>query len=148
MPVEYCRKDIACQVRLQNLSGRQRYFPETVAKPSDIEGARARVVGEITERLGISKSPTGLLKRMQWSAERPNASRTIANWFRGLNGPVFEDTMDMLDEAGLLQPEAVAVWRGVSLEAAELVVGAARAEAEAHLQAGPEPPAQRRRRSA
>lgn len=54
----------------------------------------------------------------------------------------------MLDEAGLLQPEAVAAWRNVSLEEARGAAGLARTRAEkseeTHPATGEESPRRRR----
>lgn len=53
----------------------------------------------------------------------------VTKWLRGLNEPGFVYTMSMLNAAGLLQPEAVAAWEGVSLEEARRRVDAARRRA-------------------
>lgn len=124
-----------------------------MAKPGDIERAIARVTETVGLRLGIGKSPTDFVRRMKWGTDRPNSTRKISNWFKGLNGPAFDDTMDMLGEAGLLQPEAEAAWRGISLLDAAKVVDAARKAAAAAVQEGhrgdaAEPPRASPRRAA
>lgn len=101
-----------------------------MASPGNIEQARIALMERVFARLGLKNSPTDLLKRMGWSAERPNSTRTISNWIAGRNGPAFDDAMDMLDEIGFLQPEAVALWRGISLAEAKRVVAEVRANAD------------------
>jgi hypothetical protein len=50
----------------------------------------------------------------------------IVKWLKRSTAPSFTYVMTMLSETGLLQPEAEAVWRGVSLREAERLVAAAR----------------------
>jgi hypothetical protein len=59
-----------------------------------------------------------------------NKTRRVKNWVEGGNAPDFEGTMTMLSETGLLQPEAEAAWRGISLADAVLRVEALRDQVE------------------
>lgn len=67
-----------------------------------------------------------------------NKARKVSNWLRGINEPLFDDTMRMLSRAGLLQPEAEAAYRGISVLAAAEAVNEAREAAE--KQADPDAP--------
>lgn len=99
----------------------------------------------ILERLSVRQTDLGSLLGAE------NAYNTVHAWISGKTRLRYRETMGMLSEAGLLQPEAEAAWRGISLEAAELIVEAARARAagaQAHPQAEYESPAPRRRKSA
>jgi hypothetical protein len=59
-----------------------------------------------------------------------SAKRTdrVRRWYSEAREPAGDDLMVVLRRTGLLQPEAVALWDGVSIEEARLRVDAARAK--------------------
>lgn len=91
---------------------------------------RIGLVDHIAFAVKIGLIPPRALDRAKRLEQDRNKSKRVGNWVDGSNAPDFEGTMAMLSEAGLLQLEAEAAWRGISLADAEVAVNALRAEIE------------------
>lgn len=65
---------------------------------------------------------------LRLEADRSKA-RKVRNWLEGRDQPRFQITIEMLELAGLLQPEAVAALHGLSLPEAAQAVARARDDA-------------------
>lgn len=89
--------------------------------------------------------------KTQLSRDLYKAAR-VKNWVNGNNAPKFTDTMTLLSEAGLLQPEAEAAWRGISLSEATRDVSTRRTAIARRVAAegsgGRKSPAQEKRKTA
>lgn len=121
--------------------------------PDRPRDALSRVIALVKDRLG-AENGDDLAIRLKWSQERgSNKCRRVRNWVdQGLPAPrQFADLLDMLGEAGLLQPEAEEAWRGVTRAEAARAVAEARdraLEAEARARSVPEEGARGGRSSA
>lgn len=80
------------------------------------------------KRLGAT-GPAALTRRMEWDGL--TAPKNISRWRREDHEMGFEALVGLLSEAGLLQPEAEAAWKEISLEAAQRRVAQARERAAA-----------------
>lgn len=110
------------------------------------DAATKRVMAAVMKRLGYGNYielavhlkivPRRALNRATQTVPDRDKSRKVDNWIKGNNSPRFHPTMTLLSEAGLLQPEAEAAWKGITLEAAEAAVIAARLRASGELAEG------------
>jgi hypothetical protein len=121
--------------------------------PDDTETALGVLMRLAVSRLGVPYVGDDVAIRLEFERDRgAGIGRRWRDWIDRDKTPPrqFIDLLVLLDEAGLLQPEAVAGWRGISLEEARLAVGRARDQAAmaAESQATHEGSAQGRRRTA
>jgi hypothetical protein len=87
-------------------------------------------------KAALGRTATEIAVNSGMTAKRPHAPRNVANWLNHMNAPEFEPTMELLSSSGLLQPDAEAAWRGISVEEAEQRVAALRSALEARDAAG------------
>lgn len=101
--------------------------------PKDTHARLLAILDLVIERLDIPPHGQDLAFRLGWARDPgAYATRRPRMWIDERKKPPkqFADLLHMLGEAGLLQPEAEAAWRGVSLEEAAEAVRRARDQAD------------------
>lgn len=87
------------------------------------------VLDLVIDRLGIPRKGDDLAIALGWQRDRGSGlGRRAREWIDRRHPPPqgYSEVLHMLGEAGLLQPEAEAAWRGISLGEAVRAVEAQR----------------------